>query len=183
MLVRLPRNFPFFPGLAQESVELAAQPVQVGLPALVDDVDFGVVGDGLEGDVGHALVDEALADVAAGLVQGSAFWPVRSASLPDAFGRVGQEVVGVAGGHEAGAGQGEGDAGGVDGDPAPAPLLGDVGGGAGAAGGVEDQVAGVGGHEENARTCSGWRVASSALPSFTSRLRVLTCQLEPNLIP
>jgi hypothetical protein len=26
-------------------------------------------------------------------------------------------------------------------------------------------------------------VASSALPSFTSRLRVLTCQLEPNLIP
>ena len=33
------------------------------------------------------------------------------------------------------------------------------------------------------RICSGWRVASSALPSFTSRLRVLTCQLEPNLMP
>ena len=32
----------------------------------------------------------------------------------------------------------------------PAPLLGDVGGGAGAAGGVENKVAGVGGHEDAA---------------------------------
>ena len=31
--------------------------------------------------------------------------------------------------------------------------------------------------------CSGWRVTSSALPSLTSRLRVETCQLEPNLMP
>ncbi len=30
----------------------------------------------------------------------------------------------------------------------------------------------------NALICSGWRVTSSALPSFTSRLRVLTCQLS-----
>ena len=29
--------------------------------------------------------------------------------------------------------------------------------------------------------CSGWRVASSALPSLTSRLRVLTCQLRAEL--
>ena len=36
------------------------------------------------------------------------------------------------------------------GDPAPAPLLGDIGGGAAAAGGVEHQVAGVGGHQEAA---------------------------------
>ena len=39
---------------------------------------------------------------------------------------------------------------GVDGDPAAAPLLGDVGRGAGAAGGVEHEVAGVGGHEDTA---------------------------------
>src|SRR5438132_1199767 len=31
--------------------------------------------------------------------------------------------------------------------PAACPLLGDVGGGAGATGGIEDEVAGVGGHE------------------------------------
>ena len=33
----------------------------------------------------------------------------------------------------------------------------------------------------NALICSGWRVASSALPSLTSRLRVLTCQLRAEL--
>ena len=50
----------------------------------------------------------------------------------------------------AGSRQREGYAGGVDGDPATAPLLGDVRGGAGAAGGVEDEVAGVGGHQDAA---------------------------------
>ena len=64
--------------------------------------------------------------------------------------RVGEEVVGVAGAHDAGAGEGEGHPGGVDGDPAAAPLFGDVGGGARAAGGVQHQVAGVGGHEDAA---------------------------------
>jgi hypothetical protein len=34
--------------------------------------------------------------------------------------------------------------------PAPSPLLGDVGCGAGAAGRVEDEIAGVGGHEDAA---------------------------------
>ena len=37
---------------------------RVCLPGLPDDVDLGVVGDGLERDVRRALVDEALADVA-----------------------------------------------------------------------------------------------------------------------
>ena len=41
-----------------------------------------------------------------------------------------------------------GDAGGVDGDPAAPPLLGDVRRGAGAAGGVQEEVAGVGGHQD-----------------------------------
>jgi hypothetical protein len=34
-----------------------------------------------------------------------------------------------------------------------------------------------------ARICSGCRVRSSILPSFTSRFQVLTCQLEANLMP
>ena len=67
-----------------------------------------------------------------------------------ALGRVGQQVVGILGGHQPRAGQRQGDAAGVDGDPAPAPLLGDVGRRAAAAGRVEDEVAGVGGHEEAA---------------------------------
>ena len=59
---------------------------------------------------------------------------------------IGKQVVGVACTHDAGAGQRQGHAGGVDSDPAAAPLLGDVGGGAGAAGRVEDEVAWIGGH-------------------------------------
>ena len=73
-----------------------------------------------------------------------------SGFLDLAVAAVGEQVVGIACAHDAGAGKGEGDAGGVDGDPAAAPLLGDVRGGAGAAGGVEDEVAGVGGHEDAA---------------------------------
>lgn len=44
--------------------------------------------------------------------------------------------------HDVGTGQGQRDARGVDGDPAAAPLLGDSGGGAGAAGGIENKIAG-----------------------------------------
>ncbi len=44
----------------------------------------------------------------------------------------------------------ERDAGSVDGDPAAAPLFGDVGGGAGAAGRIEDEITGIGGHEDAA---------------------------------
>ena len=113
---------------------------------LPDHVDPGVVGDGLQGDVGYPLVDEAVADVAVGGRFGRGL-AGELGFLPLPFGAVREEVEGVAGAHDAGAGQREGDAGGVDGDPAPAPLLGDVGGGAGAAGGVEDEVAGVGSHE------------------------------------
>ena len=43
-----------------------------------------------------------------------------------------------------------GDSRGVDGNPAPAPLLCDVGGGARTAGGVEDKVARIGGHQDTA---------------------------------
>ena len=36
-----------------------------GLPSVPDDIDFGVVGDGLERDVRHALINEAVTDIAA----------------------------------------------------------------------------------------------------------------------
>ncbi len=64
--------------------------------------------------------------------------------------RVGHEVVRVLRRHQARPGERQRDPAGVDRDPAPTPLLGDVGGRAGAAGRVEDEVAGVGGHEEAA---------------------------------
>ncbi len=119
------------------------------MKSLPDHIDLGVVGDRLEGDVRHALIDESLADVAAHRRRGRD--PAGQFALFDlALAAVGEEVIGIAGAHDPGARQGEGDARGVDGDPAPAPLLGDIGGGAGAAGGVEDEVAGVGGHEEAA---------------------------------
>jgi hypothetical protein len=109
---------------------------------LPDDVDLGVVGDVLEHDVGDALVDEALPDVSPG--RGARWLGTGDLGfLALALAGVLEQVVGVAGAHDAGAGEGQGDAGGVDGDPAAAPLFGDVGGGAGAAGGVEDEVAGI----------------------------------------
>ena len=99
--------------------------------------------------MGHALVHEPVADVVVGgRVGGRLAGDLGFFQLPVTA--VGEQVPGIARPHDAGAGKRQGDAGGVDGDPAAAPLLGDVGGGAGAAGGVEDEVAGVGGHEDAA---------------------------------
>ena len=91
--------------------------------------DLRVIGDGLEGDMGNGLVTEAAAN---------------------AFLLMSQFVVIVNCGHKTLLGQSDGHAGGVAGDPAAPPLLGHVGGGAGAAGGIEDQIAWVGGHEKTA---------------------------------
>src|SRR5690606_18009359 len=91
-------------------------------------------------------VDEAVGDIAVGGLAGR-----RAAGdlgfLQLAFAGIGQQVVRVARAHDAGASERQRDAAGVDGDPATAPLFGDVGGGAGAAGGVEDEVAGGGCHQ------------------------------------
>ncbi|MBS1225690.1 MAG: hypothetical protein H6R24_2368 [Proteobacteria bacterium] len=131
----------------QRGVQLLAQRFQRLLPLVPDHINFGVVGDGFQGDVGDALVDEAMADVAVGGMRtGDAAGDFGFLEL--AFAGVGQQVERIARAHDAGAGQRQRDARGVDGDPAPAPLFGDVGGGTGTAGGIEDQIAGVGGHEE-----------------------------------
>ena len=94
-----------------------------------DGVYLRVLGDGLEGDMRHRLIDE----------------PARHAAriMP-------QTVVVERAGHQPVPGDGERHAAGVAGDPAPAPLLGHVGGGATAAGRVEHQIAGVGRHEDAA---------------------------------
>ena len=111
------------------------------LVLLPDDVDLGVVGDVPQGDVGHPLVDEPLPHVAVGghLRRGAA-GKLRLLELPVLA--VGEGVVGIAGAHDASPRQGQGDAGGVDSDPPPPPLLGHVGRGAGAAGGVQHHVTG-----------------------------------------
>ena len=129
--------------------QLCQQRLNRLLPLLPDHVDLGVVGNGLEGDMGHALVHEPVADVVVGgRVGGRLAGDFGFFQLPVAA--VGEQVPGIARPHDAGAGKRQGNAGGVDGDPAAAPLLGDVGGGAGTAGGVEDEVAGVGGHDDAA---------------------------------
>ena len=131
------RDLPLFPGLSERGVEPGAQGFQGELELVPDDVDFGVVGDALERDVRDALIDEALAEVAArGVGGGRGAGDLAFFAL--AFGAIGEEEVRIACAHDAGASESECHAGGVDGDPAAAPLLCDVGGGAGAAGGVED---------------------------------------------
>ena len=91
--------------------------------------DIGIVGDGLERDMGHGPVFE---------------------STPDALVKVGQFVVVEVRRHEALLGQGCRHAGGVAGNPAAASLLGDVGCRAASAGWVEDQIPRIGGHQNTA---------------------------------
>ena len=70
-------------------------------------------------------------------------------ALPDVL-RVMQDVIREGRGHQALFGDVQGDARRVNRDPAAAPLLGDVGGRAAAAGGIEDEIAGVGRHQQTA---------------------------------
>jgi hypothetical protein len=104
--------------------------------------------------VGNPLVHKALADIGLAIFnRGTARAECRLDRIVIYLRRdlrvlLGEVVVGKSRGHEAGAGEGEGDARGVGGDPAAAPLLGDVGRRPRTASGVEDEVAGVGGHEE-----------------------------------
>jgi hypothetical protein len=100
-----------------------------------DRVQVGVLGDALQRHVGHRLVDEARVRVGADM--GRLGGGVLTLDLIEVELRGQQPLPRQGDGHPAG----------VDGDPAPAPLLGHVCGGAGAAGGVEDQIAGVGGHQ------------------------------------
>jgi hypothetical protein len=124
-----PRHLPFFPLLVKRPVELGQRLVNLRLVSGGDGVNFGVPGDGLQRNMGHGFVNEAPG--------GAAF-------------RVFEFVVVELRRHQPLAGDGQSHAAGIAGNPAPSPLLGAVGGSAGAAGGVEDQVARVGGHQNAA---------------------------------
>ena len=63
-LIGLARDLPLLPVRAEGGVQLLPQRFQYLLVLLPDHVDLGVVGDGAQRDMRHALIDEALADVA-----------------------------------------------------------------------------------------------------------------------
>ena len=146
LVVRITRNLPLLPRLAEFFVQQFAQRFQLLLGLLPDDIDLRVVGDVPQRDVRNALVDEPLSHAAIGTRFGRrAPLNLRLLRLP--LRAIGQQVVRIARAHNAGAGQRERHPRGVYGDPATAPLLGDISRCARAASRVENEVAGVGGHE------------------------------------
>ena len=100
--VSFARDLPLLPLFVQRGVQLFAQRLQRGLPFLPDDVDLGVVGDRLQCDVGHALVDETMADAAVhGLFRGRRPGDLRFFEL--ALAGIGEDVVGMPGTHNSSA--------------------------------------------------------------------------------
>ena len=189
-LAGLARNLPFLPRSVQSGVQLRPQRLQRLLPSFPDDVDLGVVGNRLERDVGYAFVDEPLPNIA---VRGG-FGRCNAGDLGFlalSLGAVGQQVPRIACAHDAGAGECQRDAGGVDGDPATPPLLGNVGGGAGATGGVKHQIARVGRYMKTAsdgllvrfdHITHIWNLSGGILPDICPlnspaiREKILVCQ-------
>ena len=88
-------------------INLRPQRLQFRLPLFPDHVDLGVVGNRLEGDVGHPFIDKAVAQLAIGGLAGR--WCAGDFGILELpFARIGQQIVGVAGAHDAGARQGQG---------------------------------------------------------------------------
>ena len=63
LAISFARNLPLLPSLLEREIQLGAKRLHLRLPLVPDDVDLRVVGDGLELDVRHALIDEAVANV------------------------------------------------------------------------------------------------------------------------
>jgi hypothetical protein len=116
-------------GGGQCGVEVLQRRRDLRVVLVVDRVDVGVVCDGFERDMRHGFIVEAAAETLM---------------------RIAERVIVEAGGHQPLLGQRDRHARGVAGDPAPPPFLGDEGGGAGAAGRIEHQIAGIGGHQHAA---------------------------------
>ena len=81
-------NLPFLPCFLSAAFSFSRNGSSVDLPLVPDDIDFRVVGDGLERDVRHALIDEAVADVsctgcelgAVRVTSASLSWPSRESA-------------------------------------------------------------------------------------------------------
>jgi len=94
----------------------------------------------------NTFVHKTVADAVVGrFARGNAPPEFRFLLLP--LGRIGKEVEGITGTHQASASQGQRDPTRVDGDPAAAPLFGDIGGGARTTGRIQNQITRIGGHE------------------------------------
>ena len=102
--------------------------------------------------MGHAFIDETLADVLVGrrfycaIVRIGGEFCLLDLSLR----AVGKQIIGITGTHDTSASQRQRHSGRIYGDPATPPLLGDKGSRSGAASWIEDEVAGVGCHEDAA---------------------------------
>src|ERR1035438_764285 len=128
---------------------MLAQRLKCLLPFLPDDVYLSIAGDGFEGDVGDAFVNEAMANVIVGRLDGR--HRAGDFCLLDlALAAVGEQVERIACAHDAGTRKGEGNAGSVYGYPSAAPLFSDVRRGARAARGVHHKVAWVRRHKDAA---------------------------------
>src|SRR5204862_545851 len=141
------RNFPFFPRLAEGNVQVGSQGLKFSLEGFPNYVNFGIVRDRLQRDVRRALIDKALSYVALR----RRIWLNFSGYLVflgTAVRRVGEIVVGILRAHDARAGKRQRHPAGIDSDPAAAPLFGKGGCRTGAAGGVQNEVAWVGCHED-----------------------------------
>ncbi len=142
-------DLPLFPRFAERPVERDSQGFQGLLPSLPNDVDFGVVSNGLQSNVRNALVYEAVADVAARRRSlGRSAYDLGFLAL--ALWTVGEKIIWITRSHQTRAGERDSDARCINGDPAPAPLLSDVGGSAGAAGWIQHEVARIGCHQDAA---------------------------------
>lgn len=98
--VGLAWDFPFLPFCLEGLVELCAQGFEGLLPFFPDDIDLRVVSDGTGCDAGATPHDKAVADVASrGAVFGKRAGEV--GFFFQAFGAVCQQVVWIAGTHEA----------------------------------------------------------------------------------
>ena len=112
-----------------------------------DDIDLFVVCYIFEHNVRHTLINKAMTNIP--------IYRLRTrcctgdfSFLVLAIAGIGEKVKRITCPHDAGTGQRQRNARSVDRYPATAPLFGDGGSCAGTASRVEDEVAGVGGHEE-----------------------------------
>src|SRR6516164_380715 len=116
-------NLPFLPRLVQRGIQLCAEQFELGLKALPDHVDLGIICDLLKFYVWCAVIDEALANVAVG--RSFRWWfACNLAFLATALWRIGEIVIGKLRAHYARAGKRQCYARSIDSNPSSSTLLG-----------------------------------------------------------